>query len=585
MESLQFIPGQSLSSLAIIGSGPSTVFLLKQLLERAGQGLPREITIFEKDGQAGVGMPYSARTTDPHHLSNISSEEIPALQQSFAEWLGTKATPEQLAAWAIRREEIDPEEIYPRLALGAYFQSQYCALVAALRAAGVAVKERVNSLVLDVVPGSDGSSGVEVVLSDGARHACAALVIATGHRWPQDDRPDDGYFASPWPIRKILPPPGRYYDFPVGILGASLSAFDVVTTLAHHHGDFSVEGGQLSYQPRREAQGLKLVLHAADGALPHLLFEQTEPLREIYRHVSREQIEGLIGADGFLPLIRYFDEVCRPVLIRGFLQDGRADIAKLLEDASLGLEDLVEKLAAEHQYDDPFEGLAVELAEAERLVREGRVTHWKEYLDDLFYTLNFHAESLAAEDHDLLKGKVLPFVMSVVAAMPLDSVRKLLALRNAGMIELRKGKAEIDEDHKGTGLTRLTVDDDGEESEERYRLFIDCGGQKPSSPTDHPFRSLVTEGGVVPASARFRDPGRATQIAPDALTTTPDGAPALLLGGLQYDRHYLLQGAAEDDPGPVFDLALPDVNGLRPYSYGLQACNEAAAIVASCLVG
>ena len=37
----------------------------------------------------------------------------------------------------------------------------------------------------------------------------------------------------------------EFYNYPIGILGASLSAFDVVSSLTHRHGKFVEEKGVL----------------------------------------------------------------------------------------------------------------------------------------------------------------------------------------------------------------------------------------------------------------------------------------------------------------------------------------------------
>src|SRR5690606_25369192 len=102
----------------------------------------------------------------------------------------------------------------------------------------------------------------------------------------------------------------------------SLSAFDVISSLAHRHGDFVNDGGRLTYRPHPGTDNFKLVMHSSEGLLPHLQFGQMEPLREIYRHFSREQFFALIDEEGFLRLETFFDRLCRPVLREAFAKDG-----------------------------------------------------------------------------------------------------------------------------------------------------------------------------------------------------------------------------------------------------------------------
>ena len=88
----------------------------------------------------------------------------------------------------------------------------------------------------------------------------------------------------------------------IGTLGASLSAFDVVSSLSHRHGKFTHRGGKLSYEPYPGADRFKISLHSAKGWLPHLQYEQEEAFREIYRHIDRDTMLALNNKSGFLSL-------------------------------------------------------------------------------------------------------------------------------------------------------------------------------------------------------------------------------------------------------------------------------------------
>src|SRR5690606_14270475 len=118
---------------------------------------------------------------------------------------------------------------------------------------------------------------VTLVTAGGESHEFDRIVIATGHSWSEDDRPEAGYFSSPWPIFKLLPAVDEVFDFPIGTLGASLSAFDVLSSLAHRHGRF--EGGpeEMTYLPHPGTENFKVYLHSGQGMLPHLQFSQIEP--------------------------------------------------------------------------------------------------------------------------------------------------------------------------------------------------------------------------------------------------------------------------------------------------------------------
>ncbi len=571
------------AALAIIGSGPSAIYLLRHLLDHldALAEPVASIAIFEKSGTSGMGMPYSPETTDIHNLSNIASEELPRLVLPFADWLRLQ-DPAVLMEIGVRGP-IDDGEVYPRLALGRYLQGQYRALVGELKDRGVQVTEYPGCRIADIsVEPVDG--GVTLVTEHGVRHTCGRLVIATGHCWPEEDQPERGRYTSPWPIRKLLPEDGTYLNFAIGTLGASLSAFDVVNSLAHRHGSFTGEDeGRLRYEPHPGTEGFRIVMHSVQGLLPHLQFAQTNAMREIYRHIRREDLLALVDARGFLRLERYFDKVCRPVLVDAFLADGLPEIASLLERPDFHLRDFVDRMTDEHQYADAFEGMRIEMGEALESVLGDRPIHWKETVDDLMYTLNFHAELMPAEDHLTLGKVVMPFLMNVIAAMPLPSGEALLALHEAGKLELVSGKVEIPDHQPHADSTRIEITADGGKEIRDYRMFIDCGGQKPLELEDYPFQSLVKGGHVCAARVPFSDPSAIDASVPgekrDKLTTGPGGHPAFLIGGLQIDPAYrLIDAGGRPDPR-LHEISFPLTSGLRPYSYGLQACNETARLL------
>ncbi|RYD19650.1 MAG: hypothetical protein EOP88_18130, partial [Verrucomicrobiaceae bacterium] len=574
--------------LALIGSGASAIYVLKHLLDHApavGKSIG-EISIFEKGTITGMGMPYNPLTTDRFDMSNISSEELPELPQTFADWLRAQDRDLLEELGIPRDQEITEDEVYSRLSLGRYLQSQYQALVAGLEDAGIRVREHAECPVTDI------SRRVEpdhllLVTEDGATHRFDRVVIATGHCWKGEDRPEHGYYASPWPISKLLPAEGELHDFTIGTLGASLSAFDVIASLAHRHGGFSGEGAGLVFKPFPGTGNFKIVMHAAEGLLPHLQFDQVEPLREIYRHVSREELFALLDADGFLRLDTYFDRVCRPVLSKAFAEDGRADVVELLEDPEFGFRELVEKMTAEHEYTDAFKGMRKEMPEAVESVEGHQPIHWKEIMDDLMYTLNFHAERMPAEDHLKLRSVVMPFLMNVMAAMPLPSADIMLALHKAGKLDLVSGKAKV-EDGGNDGDTKVTVDDDGKESSHRYRMFVDCSGQKPVELDEYPFPSLAGSGCARRARAKFLDPEKGIEALPEEKKKDAfeeDGEIFYPTGGVDVDAAYRLVDARGLGDSRIHDIAFPHTSGVRPYSYGLQACNETARIVVEGMLG
>lgn len=96
-----------------------------------------EIFICEKSPVTGMGMPYNPLTTDRYNLSNISSEELPELTVTLADWLRAQDV-KTLAALDLTNVQISEDAIYSRLTLGRYLHSQYEALFPESRTAAFA---------------------------------------------------------------------------------------------------------------------------------------------------------------------------------------------------------------------------------------------------------------------------------------------------------------------------------------------------------------------------------------------------------------------------------------------------------------
>ncbi|HTO14731.1 MAG TPA: FAD/NAD(P)-binding protein [Edaphocola sp.] len=571
-----------LSNIAIIGSGPACIFLLQHILEHIDILKTRihKISIFEKEKNLGMGMPYNPNTTDIYNRSNISSDEIPKLKESFGDWLRRLST-EKLKEYNINPLPIDDSEVYSRIAIGYYFQEQFNQIISDIRSTGIQVLEHGESEVIDI----EEVNVSEIVVTDiyQKSYTFSTIIIATGHLWKEEDHPKAGYYASPWPITKIFPKDNELYDYPVGTLGASLSGFDVVTSLSHRHGEFSYVDCKLKFTKHSNAPNFKIVLHSSRGWLPHLQYEQKEPLREIYRHFNREQLLDLIDDKGFMSIEDFFHSLCRPALILAFTNDKLFDVVHKLQDNDFGFKDFVTLMSEKHEYVNSFEGMKKELKTARNSVYNKIPIHWMETMDDLMYSLNYHSELLAAEDHLFFHKEIISFLMNVIAALPIQSAEILLALYEADSIALKAGKVDVSEESFETNTTKITVTaDDGSQENIVYQLFINCSGQNKVDLNDYPFPTLVEKGTVRAATAQFGQSENVEKLLVDIdsedIIHHKDNI-SLKISGIDIDSSYRtinINGIANDF---LYDINFTHTYGLRPYSYGLQACNATSLIV------
>ena len=443
------------------------------------------------------------------------------------------------------------------------------------------MSQHLGAKVVDIIP-EDLQNQVNVVIDSGKIFPFSKVIIATGHIWPEEDHPEQGYFGSPWPIQKLLPEKGNYYNFTIGTLGASLSAFDVVTSLAHRHGEFIEVPDGLEFRLNKKAENFKIVMHSAEGWLPHLQYEQEKPIREIYRHTSREEILSLIDTDGFLPFIDYFNFICRPALIDAFKRDADKKMMDLLSQPDYSVQKFIEEMKDKHNYVNSFEGMRKELAIAKTAALHKNPVHWMETLDDLMYCLNFHSELLSAEDHQFFRHSIMPFLMNVIAALPLSSAAILLALYDADCIALKEGRVEILEEHKNSGKTRIEVSIKSSKTEEiDYQMFVNCSGQGSLDYEDYPFASLVEQGIIRRARAEFKaipNPKSNEANASENTLFTKDSA-FWYTGGIDVDAGYRVIKKDGTVDSRIHDVSFIHTAGCRPYSYGLQACNATSLIL------
>jgi len=565
--------------MAIIGSGATTVFLLRHLYNHINiiKSDIQRISIFEKDTILGMGMPYNPRTTDRYNLANISSEEIPKLNETFAEWLGNQKK-KVLDEFDISKTEVSKSEVYSRLALGAYFRSQYEFYVERIKNSGIDLEEFPSEEIVDLQP---QERGYKIISKSGNSFKTNKVIIATGHVWKEEDNLKRNFFASPWPISKIIPDVGKVYDHPIGILGASLSAFDVVSSLSHRHGKFITRNGQVVFEPFEGTENFMLILHDANGWLPHLQYEQAEPMRQIYRHIDRNGLMELLDEHGYLRINTFFDIICKPALQKALRKDNLNSLAELLDHSEFGMEKFVERMSERHEYKNAFEGMRAEMVEAKNSVQNGKPIHWKEVIDDLMYCLNYHSELMPAEDHLFFHKVVMPFLMNVIAALPLSSGKILLALYDAGKLKLRSGLVKIVKNQPSKYLTRIELTNGDKSQNYDYKMFISCEGQKNIGLEDYPFPSLIKRGMVRPARALIKNKTDFNKISEvDKSRLLKEGKNQFYLtGGIDIDAAYRIINRKGNANEEIYDVSFTHSSGVRPYSYGLQACSATTEIM------
>ena len=171
--------------------------------------------------------------------------------------------------------------------------------------------------------------------------------------------------------------------------------------------------------------------------------------------------------------------------------------------------------------------------------------------------------------------------MNVIAAMPLPSGNLLLALYDAKKLEIVAGYATVSEEHK-KGLTTVNIKDGEAIYPIDYKMFIQCGGQKPLNIDDYPFKSLVKNGIVRKARIKFSDKIEAKSLLKTdkkELVLKKKNEYYYATGGIDIDGIYRVIGENDKPNDSIHDITFTHTTGIRPYSYGLQACSATSHIL------
>ncbi|PPD15268.1 MAG: hypothetical protein CTY25_07195 [Methylobacterium sp.] len=433
--------------IAIIGGGPTALFALQALISSDN---PLSIEIFEQFGQIGPGMPYREGLNDPRMLANIASREMPPLRMPFAEWL-REQDETFLSRFGIARDAIDEAAYYPRLALGAYFTAQLAEIVARGRALGHQIELSPHTRVTDVVPGDAGSAVRWQRKGRGGASVHDHVLIATGHDWDDPESAASG-LLSPWPASRLRMLANRR----IGIVGSSLSAIDVAVAIAAASGTFDTIDGRTIWSPGEHAGTFSVTMMSRNGMLPEadayypLPFD---PLPSLTKERALE--EGQSGQAGLLD--RLF------ALLVDDLARLDPTYARAIDLKTRTVETYAAAHFAERLAVDPFVWAKRNLAEAERLNRQRRVTPWRYAILRAHEVFECVTAELSAADLARFHQHLKSVFTDNYASVPHRSIRRLLALHDAGRLEVERVEGEVG--HLGQGA--------------HFDAIVDARGQKP----------------------------------------------------------------------------------------------------------
>lgn len=566
---------KNIKRIAILGGGPSGLFMFKRLLEAKSKNL--SVAIFEKKNNLGQGMPYSTEGANDEHVTNVSGNEIPELVTPLADWIKS-VSKDTLDKYHIDVKRFNQYKVLPRLLFGQYLKAQFDLLLKQAKEAGVDFKVHYNSQVTDIIDYPEQGL-VLVEINKEQKFEFDHVVICSGHSWPiKHEGKVPNYFDSPYSPTKLR----LKLNHPVAITGSSLTAIDAIKTLARYNGVFDKnKDGRLFYQLADDSPNFRLVMHSRGGMLPAVRFHLKDSHLSDKPLASKEEIKAHIAAnDDFLSL----DYIFRKDFIEPIREVDPNFYGRV---KNMQLEEFVTFIMDFRAGKDPFQLLKAEYAEAEKSIKKRESIYWKEMLGVLSFALNYPAKHLSAEDMQRLQKTLMPLISIVIAYTPQSSAEELIALHDAGVLDLVEvgEDSRVEAEPKG-GATYHYTDQAGKEQSAYFNTYVNCIGQPHLTYNEFPFKSLRDKHTITPARLKFRSIEAESQAQADGKDVTQD----------QHGDYYLkVPGVAINDSFQVVDaygalneriyiMAVSYIGGYNPDYSGLDFCQQASAIIIKSLL-
>lgn len=451
--------------VAVIGTGPTGIYTLADLVRH---DMPLDIVLFEKSETAGVGMPFSPEVSNKTMLANIASIEIPEIGMSYLDWLKTLSGA-KLRQYGLDQDDLDERSFTPRLLLGEYFREQFLWLLASGREAGHLIEVLEATEITDI-----GEWNGELFLSTSAgrvERSFDRVVLATGHAFPEDDGVSGSYYPNPWSgmIRSDIPAAR------VGIIGTSLSGIDAAMAVATKHGHFrrGVEGS-LIYDC--DDPDLQITMISRKGLLPEADFYCAIPYEEL-RFMTEKALEACRRSSR--PLDAVFD------LFRAEITEADPGYASRIGLDRLNADDFADAYFAVRAKEDPFRWARKNLQEAERNKAHKITVPWRYAILRMHERVEEIIPDLPEDDYARFDAGMKQVFIDNYAAVPPESIRRLLALRDAGVLKVEA----LGDDYDLRIGHRASKVKAGHTIHE-FDVLIDARGQKPMTSADLPFPSL-----------------------------------------------------------------------------------------------
>ncbi|MEO6177342.1 MAG: FAD/NAD(P)-binding protein [Flavobacterium circumlabens] len=562
--------------IAILGGGPSGLFIYKRLVESGANDF--EVEIFERKSELGSGMPYSSEGANDEHITNVSDNEVPQIVTSMAEWIHT-APAELLQRFNIKPDQFNEYKVVPRLLFGHYLAAQFEILRKAGSKAGITTTVHFNSTVTDMGYDLENET-VRIETLDQNNKEFDYAVICTGHNWPiRYEGKIPGYYDAPYPPQKLV----QKLNHPIAVKGSSLTAIDAIRTLARNNGIFEAGAdGNLNFELFPDSADFKIMMHSRSGMLPAVRFHLEDSHLSNDSLLTQEEIEEhRKNNDGFLSLDFIFEKDFKEIF-----REKEPEFYERIKGFSI--EDFVEHMMDLRERLDPFQLLKAEYVQAEKSIKRKESIYWKEMLAVLSFAMNHPAKYFSAEDMQRLQKVLMPLISIVIAFVPQKSCEELLALHQAGVLDLVPVGADSKVEPQSEGGILYHFRDENDENQSvYYQTFVDCVGQPHLAYNDFPFRSLLSQKAVSPARLKFKSPKEgsvASMQGQDSVEKNENGDYFLNVSGIAINDNFQIIDQYGAFNKNIYIMAVPYIGGFNPDYSGLDFCEAASLRIVNAIL-
>ncbi|MGO4708884.1 FAD/NAD(P)-binding protein [Chryseobacterium sp. 2TAF14] len=563
------------TKIAVIGGGPAALLTLKHILKKNFH--PQTIYVFERNERFGAGMPYGKLGSLEEHVANVSANELPELVYPFEEYL--KRNPSLIFKDFCDSKKLNPHQVIPRLLLGNYLEDQFNQYIKLAKKEGIKVIAKTDTLVTDIEKLNDKEDLFKITTEQGETFFADKVILCTGHVWNKThEEKTKGWFDSPYPPSKFT----GVTNYSVAIRGTSLTAIDAVKTLARLNGKFTeTENGNIEFILNKGSENFRIHLFSTGGFLPALRFHSeddayssdwTMSLDEIYEYKEKN--------GGFVDLDYVFE-----INFKLPLKQKDPEFYNHIKD--LNLEEFAEKMLGLREKYDSFDLFKAEYKEAEESIKKRKSITWKEKLAGFSYAMNYPAKHFSAEDMLRLKSVLMPLISVIIASLPQSSYREIMALHDAGLIDLiQVDKESVVKPHENSGCIYHYTNENNDERNEYYEIFIDAIGQQQMNLNDLPFEGLKNQNVTSSAFLSFKNDDIGKELLEEKTENVVKGYNNnyyLKVPGLGINDYFQSLNIYNETVDNLFIMAVPFIGGLNPDYSGLDFCDTAAEKISEIL--